>query len=83
MERNLPKSLKTRKACFRYLMNGEILKKLSSTVASRFLGKDAGAVTERLTFGFRMIRGKTVIKFDAACVAGNDKVSYPFPAAFP
>ncbi len=81
MERNLPKSLKTRKACFRYIMNGEILKKLSSTVASRFLGKDAGAVTERLTFGFRMIRGKTVIKFDAVCVAGSTLIGVVMDAS--
>ncbi|WP_406039564.1 hypothetical protein [Succinimonas sp.] len=74
MERNLPKSIKTRKACFRYLMNGEILKQFSSMVANRFLRKDAGAATERLTFGFRMIRGKAVIKFDAVCVVGSTLV---------
>jgi hypothetical protein len=81
MERNLPKSIKTRKACFRYLMNGEILKQFSSTVANRFLRKDAGTATERLTFGFRMIRGKTVIKFDAACVVGSTLVGVVMDAS--
>lgn len=81
MESTLPKSLRTRKACFRYLMDGDILKQLAGAVAGRFLGRDAGAVTERLKFGFRMIRGKKAIKFDAVCVAGSTLVGVVMAAS--